>query len=112
MDPVPNQPVDWSDFSRRKSRAVIGMACVPFAFIVPVILFGRWNFMPYIAIPVGLTAIVTCFAFLRQLQVVSCPKCGKPFMDQDESLLVLSTTTWRILFSVKCISCGAHRWMD
>jgi hypothetical protein len=112
MDTLPTMPVDWSDFIKRKRRAVTGFICVPFAFFIPAILFGSKSFMPYIAIPLGLVAVVTSIALLRQLQVVTCPKCGQPFMDQDENLLVMSTTTWHVLFRVKCTSCGAHRWMD
>jgi hypothetical protein len=104
-------PVDWSDFSRRKIQAVMAIVCVPFAFFVPAVWLGNKTYMPFIAIPTGIVALVVHLALLRRLQLVICPKCGGSFMDQDDNPM-FSWVAWRILFSEKCKSCGAHRWMD
>jgi len=112
MEPSQTSPVDWSDFSRKKTRAVIATICVPFAIFLPAVLLINKGYMPYIAIPVVIAALLVNIVFLRQLQVVICPKCGNAFMDQDENLFISRTAGWRILFRLKCLSCGAHRWMD
>jgi len=112
MNSAPVKPVDWSDFSRRKAQAITSTICFPFAIFLPVVLFGAKPYMPYIAVPIGVAAVVLFFVFIRRLQLVVCPKCGQPFHDQDGNLLMFSWVVWRILFGLKCKSCGAHRWTD
>ncbi len=111
MATSPPSSVDWSDFGRRKVRAVLAIVCVPFAFFIPAVCLGNKSYMPFVAVPIGITALVVHLVFLRRLQLVVCPKCGEPFMDQEDSPM-FSWVAWRILFSVKCKSCGAHRWVD
>jgi len=112
MDSTQTPRLDWSDFSRRKTRAVIATICLPFAFTLPIIISGANGYMPYIAVLIVIAALITDIVFLRQLQLVSCPKCGKGFMNQEANLLIMRSATWFVLFKVKCISCGAHRWLD
>jgi hypothetical protein len=106
MNSSPNESVDWSDFSRRKIRAVIGIFCIFIGGFLLMIGIGLHN---YLAIPIGIAGLVTGFVFLRQLQVVVCPYCGKPFMDQDENLLISRSAGWSVLFNSKCFSCGQER---
>jgi hypothetical protein len=86
--------------------------CLVVAVPITIVCLSDKPYMPYIAIPVGLVAFAICANFLRQLQLVPCPKCGQAFMDQDGTLLLYSAVVYKVLFKLRCRSCGAHRWLD
>ena len=112
MEPSSLAQVDWSDFKRRKTWAVLSTICVPFALFLPVVIFVDKSYFAFVAVPVGGLALIANIVFLRRLQVVICPKCGNAFMNQDDNLLISRSAGWKVLFCSECISCGAHRWMD